>query len=137
VNSSGRHRPGSFPSPMSVTPRQSRWVYLVSYDRLPHNRTRPHHQKAHEHAQNDVKQSDCELTVLNRSKCLVLESRERRVSTDEADGNEIDEITVGWTQMGSLAEYGHDQADEKTTGSIDEERTVGKARPHPLSYKGG
>src|ERR1700690_3799891 len=114
-----------------VTRRPSRPFCSVSYNRFSHHCTRPHHQKAYEDAQNNVQQTDRELTVLYRSQSLVLKGRKSCVSADETDG---DEITEGGAQMSFLGEYGHDQTDEERTGNIDEKRAIRKACPHPLSH---
>src|ERR1700758_1918778 len=98
-----------------------------SRDRPTHHHSSPYRNKAHHHAQHDIKQAEADLASLDGEQCFVFEAGKSCVASDETDGDQISPVR---TPLGSCGHEGVDNADEKRTRDINYECPVGKARSH-------
>jgi hypothetical protein len=76
---------------------------------------------------NVIEKPQSDLSILNRPQRLILKAGKGRVASDEANWDQVSPVG---TPMCLHGQQRKDQADEKRTRDIYDERSVGKASSH-------
>src|SRR5215469_6291137 len=92
--------------------------------------SQPDRNESDYHTEDHVRSCHQQFSVLDAAKCFIFECRERRVCANKPDGDEIAPVGVPVSPFG---EKSKNKPDEKRSSAIDDERAIGKSRPHTIA----
>src|SRR5713226_6273724 len=102
----------------------------LSCDIPSRDHTWPDRNKTDNDAQNHVQSGDQQLAVLNITERFILERRERRISPDESNWNQVPPVRA---PVSSLCKEGKDESNQERTRAIDYECPVRESRSHAVT----
>src|ERR1700747_2109161 len=92
--------------------------------------SQPYRDEPDRDTQDYIQSGHEQFSVLNASKCFVLECRKRGVGSDKSDRDQVPPVRA---PVGSLGKNRNDEPDQERARAVDNKRTVRKSRSHAIA----